>query len=94
MSMQRAQLALVEESTMNTIMSTDGTAIAFEQQGNGPALILIDGAMTTRLSGSKPELARLLAQHFTVTAMTVGAVGIAGTASRMPSRGKSKTSNP
>src|SRR5207302_9193268 len=43
----------------------DGTTIAFDEQGDGPALILVDGAMGTRSSGSKPELARLLAQHFT-----------------------------
>jgi pimeloyl-ACP methyl ester carboxylesterase len=51
---------------MKTLTSRDGTTIAFEAQGSGPALILVDGAMGTRSSGSKPELARLLAQHFTV----------------------------
>ena len=51
---------------MNTLKSKDGTTIAFDQQGAGPALILVNGAMTTRSSGSNPELAKLLAQHFTV----------------------------
>ena len=51
---------------MKTVRSKDGTRIAFDQQGEGPALILVDGALTTRASGSKPELARLLAQHFSV----------------------------
>jgi len=51
---------------MNTLKSKDGTTIAFDQQGDGGALILVDGAMGTRSSGSKPELAKLLAQHFTV----------------------------
>ena len=51
---------------MNTLKSKDGTTIAFDEQGDGPALILVDGAMCTRSSGSKPELAKLLAQHFTV----------------------------
>jgi pimeloyl-ACP methyl ester carboxylesterase len=51
---------------METVRSKDGTAIAFEEQGDGPAVILVDGAMTTRSSGSKPELAKLLAKHFTV----------------------------
>ena len=51
---------------MDTLTSKDGTTIAFDKQGDGPALILVDGAMTTRSSGSKPELARLLAQQFTV----------------------------
>jgi pimeloyl-ACP methyl ester carboxylesterase len=51
---------------MNTVTSKDGTKIAFEAQGNGRALMLVDGAMTTRSSGTKPELAKGLAQHFTV----------------------------
>src|SRR5437762_5248771 len=51
---------------MNTLKSKDGTTIAFDEQGDGPALILVDGAMGTRSSGSKPELAKLLAEHFTV----------------------------
>ena len=53
---------------MDTVRSKDGTAIAFDKQGDGPAVILVDGAMGTRSSGSKPELAGLLAQHFTVYA--------------------------
>src|SRR5256714_15492140 len=55
-----------KEARMNTLRSKDGTTIAFDKQGDGPALILVDGAMSTRSSGSKPELAKLLAQHFTV----------------------------
>ena len=51
---------------MDTVKSKDGTTIAYEKQGAGPALILVDGAMTTRSSGSKPELAGLLAQRLTV----------------------------
>jgi pimeloyl-ACP methyl ester carboxylesterase len=51
---------------MNTISSPDGTKIAYDKEGAGPALILIDGAMCTRSSGAKPELAGLLARHFTV----------------------------
>ena len=53
---------------MDTVTSPDGTTIAYDQQGEGPALILVDGALTTRASGSKPELAKLLAPHFTVYA--------------------------
>ena len=51
---------------MNTISSPDGTKIVYDSEGAGPALILIDGAMCTRSSGAKPELAGLLARHFTV----------------------------
>src|SRR5260370_35501349 len=52
--------------TMATITSPDGTTIAYDKQGEGPALILVDAALITRSSGSKPELAKLLAAHFTV----------------------------
>ncbi len=34
---------------MRTVISKDGTPIAFDQSGQGPALILVGGAMTTRL---------------------------------------------
>jgi pimeloyl-ACP methyl ester carboxylesterase len=51
---------------MNIAVSADGTKIAYDRQGHGPAVILIDGAMCTRNAGAKPELARLLAEHLTV----------------------------
>jgi pimeloyl-ACP methyl ester carboxylesterase len=51
---------------MNTVTSKDGTKIAFDKRGQGPAVILVDGALCTRSFGSKPELVELLAQHFTV----------------------------
>src|SRR6476469_9916593 len=50
---------------MDTLTSRDGTTIAYDEQGRGPALILVDGALTVHSSGSG-ELARLLAPHFTV----------------------------
>jgi pimeloyl-ACP methyl ester carboxylesterase len=57
---------VLKETRVNTLESKDRTTIGFEEQGDGPALILVDGALSTRSSGSKPELAKLLAQHFTV----------------------------
>ena len=51
---------------MNTLSSRDGTTIAYDEQGEGPALILVDGALTVHSSGSGSELAKLLAPHFTV----------------------------
>jgi pimeloyl-ACP methyl ester carboxylesterase len=51
---------------MKTVMSKDGTSIAFDQSGQGPALILVIGAMGTRLDVT--GLARALAPHFTVFA--------------------------
>ena len=51
---------------MKSVTSHDGTTIAYDQKGDGPALILVDGALTTRVSGSKAELVDLLAARFTV----------------------------
>jgi len=51
---------------MNTLTSKDGTKIAYDKQGAGPMVILVDGALCTRSFGSKPELIKLLEPHFTV----------------------------
>jgi pimeloyl-ACP methyl ester carboxylesterase len=48
------------------VASKDGTAIAFERSGAGPAVILVDGALCSRAFGPMPKLAPLLAPHFTV----------------------------
>jgi pimeloyl-ACP methyl ester carboxylesterase len=48
--------------------SRDGTVIAYERSGSGPALILIDGALCSRAFGPSAKLAALLAHHFTVYA--------------------------
>src|ERR1700716_1452877 len=53
-----------KEATMDTIRSKDGTTIAFDNHGSGPALILVAGATST--SSSKAQLADLLAPHFSV----------------------------
>jgi pimeloyl-ACP methyl ester carboxylesterase len=51
---------------MEKVISNDGTVIAYEKTGSGPALILIDGALCYRSFGPMPKLAPLLAEHFTV----------------------------
>jgi pimeloyl-ACP methyl ester carboxylesterase len=51
---------------MQTVTSKDGTTIAFDILGTGPAVILIEGALCSRASWSGPELAKLLAPRFTV----------------------------
>ena len=53
---------------MSEVQSKDGTAIAFERSGRGPAVILVDGALCSRAFGPSPKLAPLLARHFTVYA--------------------------
>src|SRR5258706_14061586 len=54
---------------MNKVQSADGTTIAFDQSGSGPALILVGGAFEQRaLDTEAAKLAALplLTQHFTV----------------------------
>ena len=51
---------------MNRVVSKDGTAIAFERTGSGPALILVDGAMCGMAFGPSAQLAKVLGQDFTV----------------------------
>jgi pimeloyl-ACP methyl ester carboxylesterase len=51
---------------MPTVTSPDGTTIAYEHSGNGPAIILVDGAMCYRGAGPMRPLAELLKDHFTV----------------------------
>ena len=53
---------------MNHVRSKDGTTIAYERSGKGPALVLVDGALCSRTFGPSPKLAPLLARHFTVYA--------------------------
>jgi pimeloyl-ACP methyl ester carboxylesterase len=53
---------------MSQVRSKDGTAIAFERSGSGPALILVDGALCSRGFGPSPKLAPLLSRQFTVYA--------------------------
>jgi pimeloyl-ACP methyl ester carboxylesterase len=49
-----------------TVTSKDGTIIAYDQWGEGPAVILVAGALCARLSWSGPAIAALLAPHCTV----------------------------
>jgi pimeloyl-ACP methyl ester carboxylesterase len=52
----------------NSTASQDGTTIAFTRSGNGPALILVDGALCSRAFGPSTQLSARLARHFTVYA--------------------------
>lgn len=51
---------------MSTIRSADGTTIGYTRIGQGPPLILVDGALCSRSFGPMPKLAEQLAPHFTV----------------------------
>jgi pimeloyl-ACP methyl ester carboxylesterase len=51
---------------MSTVRSQDGTTIGYDKAGEGPPLILVDGALCSRSFGPMPKLAALLAKDFTV----------------------------
>ncbi len=54
---------------MSTVTSTDGTKIAFDKVGSGPAIILVNGAIAYRRAFNDrtlEQLAELLGSHFTV----------------------------
>lgn len=46
--------------------SRDGTRIAYDRTGEGPVVVLVDGAMCHRALGPAPKLVPLLAERFTV----------------------------
>ena len=49
---------------MNNVISKDGTKITYDKQGQGPPVILVDGALSFRSFGPMPELAKLLSTNF------------------------------
>lgn len=51
---------------MHTVTSKDGTRIAYDQTGQGPALILVGGAFSHRKFQGMVQLASLLSESFTV----------------------------
>lgn len=69
-SAQETQLAL------NTVTSKDGTIIAYDRYGEGPALILVGGALSERSAWA--PLAQILAPHFTVIAFDRRGRGASG----------------
>ncbi len=52
--------------TVEHAASADGTRIAFERSGEGPPVILVDGALCHRRFGPMPKLVPLLARRFRV----------------------------
>jgi pimeloyl-ACP methyl ester carboxylesterase len=51
---------------MSIVTSKDGTKIVYNKIGSGPAVILVDGALTYRKFGPNVTLAKELAKDFTV----------------------------
>jgi pimeloyl-ACP methyl ester carboxylesterase len=69
---------------MNQCISRDGTSIAFDQQGEGPALILVLGAFNDRRTGA--PLARRLSSRFQVFNYDRRGRGQSGDAARAAAR--------
>ena len=61
---------------MQKVFSKDGTAIAFDRSGEGPAIIVVNGALSDRTVVA--PLTALLAPHFTVFAYDRRGVGSSG----------------
>jgi pimeloyl-ACP methyl ester carboxylesterase len=51
---------------MHTVTSKDGSRIAYDRLGSGPAVILVGGALSYRKFKQMEQLAKLLAEHCTV----------------------------
>jgi len=51
---------------MHTVRSADGTTIAFDREGDGPPLILVDGALCSRKFGPMGAMTRQLSGRFTI----------------------------
>ena len=77
---------------MPTTTSRDGTAIAYDREGDGDPLVLVPGAFSYRRYPGQVKLAGLLAAASPSTATTAGAAATAATPSRMPSSARSRTS--
>jgi pimeloyl-ACP methyl ester carboxylesterase len=56
----------IKELKMSKVTSKDGTQIAYDKKGSGPALILVDGALCYRSFGPMTKLSELLVPHFSV----------------------------
>jgi pimeloyl-ACP methyl ester carboxylesterase len=54
------------ENSMHTVTSKDGSRIAYDRLGSGPAVILVGGALGYRKFKKMEELAELLAESCTV----------------------------
>ena len=58
---------------MSILTSKDGTTIAFDKQGQGPAVILVDGAMCYRNAGPMTPLAAPLQYGLVIVSLiTIG----------------------
>ena len=72
---------------MGTVRSKDGTEIAFDRLGEGPAVVLVSGGSVDR--GSNVPLAERLAERFTV--LNYDRRGRGPRATRRPTRSSARS---
>ncbi|HET6154380.1 MAG TPA: alpha/beta fold hydrolase, partial [Marmoricola sp.] len=53
--------------TTRYLTSADGTRIAYDVTGDGPALVIVEGALCRREMGVGKDLTPALSEHFSVT---------------------------
>lgn len=56
----------MKTETLNNIESKDGTYIAFDKSGKGPALIIVSGALSYRAMDEDKKLVSAFSKYFTV----------------------------
>ncbi|GAA2168803.1 alpha/beta hydrolase [Pedococcus bigeumensis] len=59
---------LTAPSSTRFVESADGTPIAYDVTGTGPAVVVVEGALCQRTMGTAKALMPLLAEHYTVFA--------------------------
>jgi pimeloyl-ACP methyl ester carboxylesterase len=59
---------LTETSRTRFVTSADGTSIAYEVTGTGPAVVVVEGALCQRTMGTARALTPLLSEHYAVFA--------------------------
>ena len=59
---------LTATTTTRFVTSADGTAIAYDVTGTGPAVVVVEGALCQRSMGTAQALAPLLSEHYAVVA--------------------------
>ena len=65
--MRATAAARSSDAGLPTVISRDGTPIAYSRVGAGEPVVLVDGALNDRaLNGPNPRLAKVLASQFTV----------------------------
>ncbi len=62
----KAQKENLRRIYMSKLTSKDGTTIAYDKKGQGPAIVLVDGALCYRGFGPSEPLAGRLARDFTI----------------------------